>query len=343
MMIEVKEVDPYEIDWDSQVKSIPEGTIFQTTYWARYLGRRAKAKSLFLIAQGEKGDILGSLLLYRTHYFKRLLKFGILGNLIFRVINQLIPAATWNFGPLIYDKSNFDEVFKSLLRNAIKIARKKGIVFLKDVTVPIHSDEAYLIKAHNILRSLYFKQKGFATILIDLQKDEHELWVSLRNSARKVIKKSDTLGLNILSMTKEYLDDYYRLLAESRKRSGVELPPHYPNKEMWEELGGEKKILELFSVNKEGKLLGAIGILNFNGIIFETGPAQSDYAFENKIYASDILKWHIIKNSKSWGARLYDLCGIFFNPKDGKEKSLNQFKEKWGGRVVSFSLYSKLL
>lgn len=342
MMIEVKEVDPHGIEWDSQVKSIPEGTIYQTTYWARYLESYPGAKPIFLIAQDEKGNILGSLFLYRTRYFKRLLRYGILGKMIFKLINWLLPAATWNYGPLIYEKSNFDEVFAYFIKEALRIMKKEGIFFLKDATLPIHTDEVYLKRAEKILPDFRFKSRELATIFLDFKKSADGLWNGLKNSARKAIMKNNNLDLTILSMRREDIGAYHELLLESRKRSGIELPPVYPGEIMWDELGQDRQFLQILSVNKGSKLLGAIGILSFNGIIFETGPAQSDYAFENKIYVNDILKWEIIEKGKDMNARLYDLCGIFLYPKKDKEKSLNRFKEKWGGRIVRYKSYSKI-
>lgn len=342
-MIEIKEVDPHGVDWDSRVKSIPEGTIYQTTYWARYLERYSGAKPVFLIAQNEEGKILGSLFLYRARYFKRFLRYGILGKMIFKLINRFLPAATWNYGPLIYEKSNFDDVFTHFIKEALRIIKKKGILFLKDATLPIHGDEVYLKKAEKILPDFRFKPRELATIFLDFKKSNDELWNGLKNSARKAIKKSDNLDLAILPMRREDMGAYYKLLSESRKRSGIELPPIYPGEIMWDELGQDRQFLQALSVNKESKLLGAIGMLSFNRIIFETGPAQSDYAFENKIYVNDILKWELIEKGKDMNARLYDLCGIFLYPKNDKEESLNRFKEKWGGRIVRYQSYSKIL
>ena len=343
MDIEIKEINPYDVNWNSLVKSVPEGTVYQTTYWAKYLQRYIKAEPVFLIAQDRSGRILGSLLLYRTRFFKKLLKLGPLGDLVSRVINKSMAVITWSFGPLVYDKSNFDEIFRCILINAVKMMSNKGVVFLKDITIPIHGDKDCMKKAHSILSDLSFKQKEFVTIFIDLRKDENELWADLKNSARKALKKFNGSEFNILSLGKEGLDGYRNLLLESRKRSGIELPPIYPSYDMWDELNGDTNILDILSVNKDDRFLGAIGTLNFNNVVFETGPAQSDYSFENKIYVNDILKWHVIKNAKSRGARLYDLCGIFSNPKNEKEKSLNQFKEKWGGEKVCYNLYYKFL
>lgn len=341
--ITVSEVDPREINWDSLIGSVPEGTVYQTTYWARYLEKYAKIKPLFFIAKGEKNEILASLFLYRTNAFKRLLRLGVLGNLASKVINKFIPVFTWNFGPLIYDKYNYDEIFEYFIGDIIRRLSRKGMILLRQISVPIHGDREYMTKAHNILMNLNFCQKQISTILINLRKKESELWANLNHSARKAIKKTDALKLNISLMTREKADDYYRILMESRKRSRIELPPNYPNSIMWDELGGERKILNVISASKDNNLLGAIGILNFNGIIFETGPAQSDYSFKNKIYVHDMLKWLIIKNGKAMGARLYDLCGIFLNPKNEKERNLNRFKEKWGGDKFVYNRYNKFL
>lgn len=343
MKITVEQITPHDKEWDSLVKSVPEGTLYQTTHWAGYLEKDFQVKTFFFIAKGEKGDILASLFLYRIPSFRRLLKFGVLGNFIFKLINSLILVMRWDFGPLIYDKTNFKEILEYFLKATMKLIGKKRPVFLRKISVPIHNNKNYTTEGHNILLNLGFRQKAFATVVTNLEKEEGELWNDLEYSAKKAIKKSSALNLNVSLLKKERLNDYYKILRESRERAGVDLPPYYPNSIIWDELEGKKGILKVFSVEKEGKLLGAIGILNFNGIIFEIGPAQSNYAFKNKVYVNDILKWHIIKNGKIEGAKLYDLCGIFYSPKNEKERNLNRFKEKWGGEKVFYKYYSKFL
>lgn len=343
MSIKVQEINPDKINWDLLVKSVPEGSVYQTTYWAKYSQRVTDTKPIFLIALGEKDNILGSLLIYRTNSFRKFLKFGPLGRVLYKDINRLFPIATWRFGPLIYDKLNFDEIFDSILKYAIQISKKKGFLFLKDITIPIHGDSVYQLKGHTFFSNLNFRYKESATIFINLMKDEDELWHNLKNSARKSMKRNNAFDLNISSITKGELSSYYGLLVSSRRRSKIELPPNFPNNDMWEELGGTKNILEVISVKMQDELLGGIGILNFNDILFEIGPAQSDYSYKNKIYVNDLLKWHVIKKAKAYGARIYDLCGIFLNPKSEKEKKLNQFKEKWGGEKIKHRYYYKFL
>lgn len=343
MQIEIKEINPLEINWDSLVKTIPEGTIFQTTFWAKYLERYAKVRPVYLAAKGKDGSILGTLLMYQAFYFRRFLGIGIIGKLIFSIMNRVIPVATWRFGPLIYDKSNFDEILEKILTESMVIAKQKGFIFLRDISLPIHTDRENILRGHNKFLDLGFSFKETVTIILNLQKSVDELWKGLRNSARKAIKKINNLDIKVVTLRKDDLTAYYNLLKEARKRVGAQIHPTYPTIQMWEELGAKTGILEMFGVMKGDQLLGAISILTYNNIFFEASPAQSNYAFKNGIYVNDILKWHIIQQGNFLGRRLYDLNGIFVNPKNKKENSLNQFKEKWGGDRLLYYLYSKRL
>jgi lipid II:glycine glycyltransferase (peptidoglycan interpeptide bridge formation enzyme) len=244
---------------------------------------------------------------------------------------------------LVYDKGNFNEIFISFLKGIEKIAKKQGIILLKDISYPIHGGHIYAKSAPRILLDRSFSPNERATIFVDLAKPEDALWHSLKNSARKTINKSSNSNFEIGFMGKEQLNEYYNLLCESRKRVDVELPPTYPNEAMWNGLGADSGHLKVFSVRMNGGLLAAIGIVSFNGIIFETGPAQSDYSFNAKIYANDILKWEVIKWGSKNNNRIYDLSGIPAEIKNEKHQRQRQFKEKWGDQIVRYQSYYKLL
>ncbi len=339
------ELNPKEknIDWNGLVGSLPEGTIYQTTYWGDYIRGKEKTEPIFLIAEDDSGNIVGSLLAYETPIFSKLLKFNRLGNILFNFINKKKIAITWMYGPLIYNKNRFDEIFVSFLKEIEIIARKRGVLFLHNISYPIHGDDIYFKRAH-----LNFYERGFssrekATIFVDLTADLETLWENFKNSAKKAIKKCSDPSIKIEVMVKENLKEYYNLLCESRKRVGVEIPPVYPNEMIWNNLGGEKGCLDIFCVRKDALLLGAIGGILFNGIVFETAPAQSTLSFQKKIYVNDILKWCLIKNAKLKNARLYDLCGVPSHPRNITEIKQKQFKQKWGGKEISYRFYYKCL
>ncbi len=320
--MEVREValEQEGLDWNALVASVKEGTIYQTTYWADYIRRNEGGESVFLIARNDRGDIVGSLLAFGTVSFRWLLRYGILGGILYRLFNSKKIAMTWLYGPIVYDKERFEDVFSSLIDGVEKIAKKRGVLFLRAASYPIHGDGVYFQRAPRILSTKGFKERQMATIFLKLEKDEEELWKGLKNSARKAIKKSSSIGVDAGFLGREELKGYHDMLCESRKRVGIELPPTYPNEAMWDCLGGDDDRLKIFCVKDGGRLLAAIGITSFNGIIFETGPAQSNYSYDNKIYGNDILKWEVIK----WGwenkSRLYDLSGISPEVKNEKEK-----------------------
>lgn len=330
------------IDWNSVVKSVSEGTIYQTTYWADYVKGNDGVNPLFFIVQDDDGKILGSLLAHEETIFRRFLKYGVLGNLLFKMANKRKTALTWHYGPLIYDKSRFDEIFSTLLKKVEASARERRMLFLKNISFPIHGDDIYFKRAEKIFHEQNFNDSQNVTIFVPLAKDEDALWKSLKNSARKVLKKTDEGSLEIGPLKKEELEEYYSLLRESRRRVGIEMPPTYPNRYMWEAMNKDGNHLDVFSVRKDGRLLAAIGITCFNGIVFETGPAQANFCLQNRIYANDILKWEVIKRY-SKESRVYDLSGIPREIKSEKERGQAQFKEKWGGYKVAYKYFSKSL
>lgn len=344
MLVKCREINPGEYsEWDKFVKSVPEGTIYQTTYWVEYIKKKEGTKPILVVAEDEKGSLLGSLLAHEDKCFRKFLRYGLFGRFLFHLVNRKRIIITWRYGPIIYDKSNFETVFDLLLKKIEEIARKRRVLFIKDATYPIHGDAIYFEKAPGLFLKHGFSQHDRETIFVNLNRDENDIWQDFKNSARKAIRKAQEEGIDIRKIGKESLDTYSILLKESRRRSGVELPPVYPDMEMWNILGGERGILDIFAAYKNNELCGAIGILNFNGIVFEIGPAQSRYAFSSKVYTSDILKWYFIQQAHNSGFRLYDLCGISPNPRNEKERSLNQFKNKWGGSNIKYGAFTKTM
>jgi len=57
-----------EIDrewWNSLVQSVPEGTIFQTKYWADYLKEWARVEPIYLTVRNKENKVVGILLFFK--------------------------------------------------------------------------------------------------------------------------------------------------------------------------------------------------------------------------------------------------------------------------------------
>ena len=333
--------------WNSLVKSVPEGTIFQSTYWGDYLKAKVLRKPFYLVSKNTEGEIVSILLAW----IERFDPASYLNSLFCRFINPIINYSSSSYGyclygPLIFKPSDSHVSINEMIDKLEEIAKRNRLLAFRRLILPLCYNNTLLngLKdIDNILTKRGFLKERWATIHINLRSDLNILWRNLKNSARKAIKKCKTQHISVEFLKKEELSEYEHLIKEMSKRIKEPLPPHYPDHFMWKYLrGGDKHFMEVFVAKQDGKILSALGILLFNGIIFEIASVQSSLCAEKKIYVGDLIKWEIIK----WGHlnkyKFYDLCGISPEPRTSKEKGIRQFKEKWGGTVVNYHNYSKI-
>ena len=101
--------------WNSLIKSAPEGTIFQTTYWADYLKKWISAEPLYLVIKNRNREVVGMLLAFKE------------ANLIYHCagkrflfpaiwfLKKILPVSTFHEGPLILTSQNQPEILQTLL------------------------------------------------------------------------------------------------------------------------------------------------------------------------------------------------------------------------------------
>ena len=110
---------------------------------------------------------------------------------------------------------------------------------------------------------------------------------------------------------------------------------------MWASLRSDLSRFEIFVALEGAKAVGGIGVWAFNGIINEFGAVRSLYGAKKNLYAGDILKWEIIKWGNADGLRCYDLEGVSPDPQSEKDAAIRQFKEKWGGMLKRYGIFTK--
>lgn len=338
MYIEVSEsVD--EKQWNSLVKSVPEGTVYQTTYWADFMKEYLKVEPIYLTVKNEDGDTVGAMLMFkRGHgygtFFERPFDF-----ITMPLLRKFFPEYTWMYSPIIFDKMHTKETLNFILKEVDKIAKKSfGFSSVNSVIPPYHGDLSMEL-VDSAFTNAGYTAKPWATFLVDLTQDTEVLWKNLKKTGRKAVKRAEKQGVHVERVKdEEELHDYYMLLKESRDRLGFRTHSFANFSIMWKHLR-KNNCMEVFIAKQADKMIAGLGIIHFNGVLSEIAAAQSNYATENKIYGGDMIKWEIIKWGHENGHRIYDLQGFNPNAEDEKEKGIYQFKEKWGGRYVKYYMY----
>ena len=323
----ISERPPSPEKWDKAVSEFEGGTFFQSTFWGDYLNHYKNYNTFYLqIKNG--ASVIGFCLLWKE-------KITFSGFKAF-------PRIFSYYGPLLktYTKESMD----AFLGAMDKICKSERVMSLERLTPPIHFDSAPF---RENVANMFFRYSGVyknseaATIILDLKKTEEGLWNGITYAAKKCLRRNSEDNIEVvIADSKDDLDAYCRLLDNFVKSNGGRLPYFTPS--MLDFLKNNKKCVEVFLAKRGGDVHGGLGILFFNGIIFEIGSCRSDYAIKNNLYVADALKWEVIKWARNNGFRQYDLTGISPSPFTGKDKGIRRFKEKWGGAIVNYRNYAKV-
>ena len=178
--------------------------------------------------------------------------------------------------------------------------------------------------------------KGFkdvqATILIDLSKDEKELWNALDKDARWGVKKAKKENLKIEETRKqEDFDEFYEIYKQTCRYGGI-------NPKSVEEIKAEKPVF--FICKKDNKIIAMTAVkLKDEKTELYLNASLHEYL---KYQPNNALYWCMILWAKRKGYKYFDLGGyqLDANPED-KLYHINRFKERWGGEIKTYHIHSK--
>jgi hypothetical protein len=171
-----------------------------------------------------------------------------------------------------------------------------------------------------------------ATIEIDLKKSIDKLWTELNKDARWGIKKARKSDLKINNSSNLFgWDEFYKIYIETITRGGI-IPKE---KDIL-----QKEIDNLFLCFMDKKIIAgaAIKIKNNKIELFLNASKQEFLKFQ----PNNLLYWSIIEWGKKKGYSIFDLGGYQLGAKKGdKLYDVNRFKERWGGKIRKYTIYSK--
>jgi len=168
-----------------------------------------------------------------------------------------------------------------------------------------------------------------ATIEINLEKSEEELFLKLDKDAKWGINKA-VKSLLIVEVREDEntWKDFYEIYKETCLYGKI-VP-----------LDIEKvKEGKLFACIFEGKIIaGAVIKIQEKTITLFLNASQHDYL---KFQPNNLLYWSIIKWGGENGYKIFDLGGYQAGAKPGEKLyDINRFKLRWGGEIKNYDIYS---
>lgn len=169
-----------------------------------------------------------------------------------------------------------------------------------------------------------------ATIEIDLTKTEEEILNNVDKDAKWGIKKAEKEGL-VFEESKKSSDlaEFYRIYKKTIIAGGIK-PDNF------DELN--KEHYKLFLAKKEDKIIAGAIIELIDKDKFKLEYNASLYEFL-KSQPNNLLYWNLILWGKKNSFKIFDLGGYQLSAK-GHLSGVNKFKERWGGEIKTYPVYS---
>jgi hypothetical protein len=321
--------------WDEVVVRNNAATVYQATPWATYLAALAGAKPVYLYVEDKK-EIIATLLLAKKPYLAEMF-----GNLKLHLLPKALGKARlnnlfWMHGPIFHVEAKADEAFSLLLEKLDTVASIEHAKQLLASSTSGPLSEAMKIAA---LKHGY-DLREWRTSIITLT-DEKEMFDRIKHEARKNINKLQSdpkIKVHRIDSWDEKGQEYLKILKQTRKRLGERMPPHYPNEQFFSHL---RASAGLVLVEKEGEIIGGMGVLFFNKTVVEVATAIGERALQEKDYVGDLIKWEIMRWAREKGMQQYDLMGFSPDPTSQKEEGIARFKRKFGGEDKTYYYLSK--
>ncbi len=315
-------------EWNKQLLSSELGTIYHTVEYAEYVKRRLDWEPSFIRFLSGNGDVVGQLLLFKFSRIAKRTKSGV-GKLLAKVGKGVLPEYKWVYGPVILQKDYRDAVYQKLGETILQMkGRINGSVH------PLDSEP-------NALDNMGFKKQNWGTFLIDLSLDEEKLWSLIdKRSARKNVERSKGRGVTVREINDNDLAVYFKLQSEIRSMLNLYKYQYEDVTEAWNFL---KRVgFTGFLAYQDDRPLSGLLVSTFNGYLNEWGVGRSKYDADHKLYSQDLIKWHIIAWGHDNGCKYYDLTGVNPKPTDEKELGIFRYKQKWGGKLVYYTIYKSV-
>lgn len=330
--VEIKETIS-ESDWNDSLLRSKDSFSVQTVNNFFALKDGYNSQPIFIEVLNKNNEIVGQLAVSIDIDF-----FWADSNTIiskFAKIFSIGKNIRWEYGPIIFDKKNYYEIFELMIKTLITIGKNNKVSLVYGTFPPLAISNSYNFK--NFKKNL----KDWSTIIVNTNSTIEEYYSSLNKKTRYDIRKSENTGLKFsVTSDLESLNLYAKLKILSKKQSKLPILKNqvFPNSRF--NFLHKNGLEKLFLVHHNDELLGGllVGIFNGNAIEISTTILS-----KKELLPGVFLTWNVLKWCHENGIKSFDFGGVNPNPKSEKELSIFKFKSKWGGNQVNYKILSVIL
>jgi lipid II:glycine glycyltransferase (peptidoglycan interpeptide bridge formation enzyme) len=326
----------YEInskEWNNELLKNPTSTVYQTSNWQNIYKQTYDSKPFFITISKPNGKLLAQLggIIHKKLFWNNT-------NLISSYIGNKLNLRTtlnWFYGPVIHDHDYQQEIITETLSCIDKISKDNKVVIATGVSSPLEKSIP-----NSFFTTFGYKIKPWTTYITNLQQDKDKLYNSLNKKTRYDFRKSQQQELTFeIANNKKSYDEFNDLKLDARKKSGDKIKKNKVFFEAHREILYKNNYEKLFLVRDNGKLIGGILGVIFNGNVIQHGVGISP---STKLLAGPSITWNSLQWCINEKYSTFDMGGANPFPDSSKEKAIDFFKSKWGGEKYSYNLYTKI-
>jgi hypothetical protein len=314
-VVPIAEINPG--DWDSLVRSSPDGWVFGLRGWQR------------LVTDVEPWGF-------------QELGFGLVdGNklvavmpLHFQPSSKVAGSSGWGgAGPIVADNvepARRASIIAEALGEATLRASASGAVRLDIASSPVtrraiagdRDDDAYLAWG--------FVDRSLTSQVIALDRSEQDIWMGLSKTARNLVRRAKKAGYRVEQVDwQANLDVYYDMHTETYTRTGVTPHPkaYFAGIAKHVAPSNSARLFAILTPAGEPIAFHNMAVLD-PGAYYHTGCSREIAGNDGIGY---LLMWEAIHAAKRAGALWFDCGWIFPTATDTKQQGLTMFKTRFGG------------
>jgi lipid II:glycine glycyltransferase (peptidoglycan interpeptide bridge formation enzyme) len=321
--IEERPYSPEDAEWDAFVACHPQGSLLQTTGWARLKNRFGwSSHRVWLKRDGRIAA--GAQILYKS---------AALG---------LVKMAYIPHGPLVdwEDEEQtavlFNQIDLSIYERRAAIAKLEPLIW-QDALSPERWQE--ICTQHNLRPNTDTIQPP-QTILVDLRPSLDDILANMKQKTRYNIRLAAKKGVTTRQGTTADLPAFVQLMQLTGQRDGfgIHTPLYY---QAAFEIFAEKEQVVLWLAEFEGKPLAAVMVFMLGRNAYYLYGASSNE--ERERMPNYAVQWAAMQWAKTHGCEWYDLWGIPDAPEAELEANFTdrhdglwgvyRFKRGFGGQI----------
>ncbi len=242
-------------------------------------------------------------------------------------------------GPVLSEGASSSDL-AALLDRIEALGRELGIGSINFPNPPVHAPWTNDIAFAVPFEARDYRAKPWATFIVDLTREEDDLFASAKHAARKGVRKCRKNGITVslCRNSEEFVNDFYASYYESEIDEGGD---RLRRARDWWSIDGGRHYRFFTAKDAKGRVLATLGTYCFGRIATEIMSSRTKLGQDCGLPAQDLLHWEIFCAHKAAGDEAFNLAGVNPSPKDRGEEGIYRFKEKWGGRRIDYKMYSK--